>query len=110
MADDLRLEHLRTQPFLRGVRFRFAKYRAYRPSWDHDHCAGCWVKFMEHGSEREPIQTEGYTTGEDYEKGPEYEWVCRTCFADLKDAMGWTEDQALNNGTARPSASLPSGA
>jgi hypothetical protein len=91
MPDDWRRQHLETQPHLRGVRFHLAKYRAYRPGWEHDHCVGCWAKFMEHGSDREPTETEGYTTGDDYLHGAEYEWVCRTCFSDFRDAMGWTE-------------------
>lgn len=92
MPDDWRLEHLRTQSYLRGVRFHFAKWHSDNPRWDHDHCAACWVRFMERGSELEPIQMEGYTTGEDYKHGSNYEWVCRTCFADFKNAMGWIEE------------------
>jgi len=88
---DARLEHLQTQPYLRGVRFQKTTYRAYRPGWDHDHCVGCWAKFAEHRSNREPIEREGYTTTADYERGAQYEWVCLNCFSDFKEAMDWTE-------------------
>ena len=91
MTGDPRLEHLETQPFLRGVKFHHMTYRAYRPGWDHDHCVGCWAKFAEHGSDLEPIEREGYTTGADYQHGPQYEWVCPKCFADFRETMGWTE-------------------
>jgi hypothetical protein len=88
---DWRLQHLQTQPYLRGVRFHKATYRASGPGWDHDHCAGCWAKFAERGSDREPIEREGYTTGDDYIHGAEYEWVCSSCFSEFRDAMGWEE-------------------
>lgn len=91
MAEDWRLEHLQTQPYLRGVKFYRKGYRAYRPGWDHDHCVACWAKFQEHGSDLEPVETLGYTTGQEYERGPGYEWVCSTCFADYKIEMGWVE-------------------
>ena len=66
-------------------------YQPHREGWDHDHCAGCWAKFAAHGSDLEPIQKEGYTTTTDYQRGPQYEWVCLTCFQDFKEAMGWIE-------------------
>jgi hypothetical protein len=91
MSEDWRLENLRTQPHLRGVRFTRKPYAAYRPGWEHDHCAACWAKFMEHGSDREPIEREGFATCEDYEHGENYEWVCPTCFALFKAEMEWTE-------------------
>ena len=66
MSEDSRLQRLKTQSYLRGVRFHHMVYRAYRPGWDHDHCVGCWAKFAEHGSDLESIEREGYTTGDDY--------------------------------------------
>jgi hypothetical protein len=36
------------------------------------------------------IQHEGYATGDDHPKGAGYEWVCRTCFDDLKEDMRWS--------------------
>jgi len=90
MTDDWRLQHLQTQPYLRGVIFERMAYKARRAGWDHDHCVGCWAKFAEHDSDVEPIEREGYTTTADYRNGAQYDWICLTCFADFKDAMGWT--------------------
>jgi hypothetical protein len=73
---------------LRGVRLRFQPYTRLSESWDHDHCAACWVKFAEFDGA--DIQHEGYATCEDFPRGARYEWVCSACFADLKDDMGWT--------------------
>lgn len=86
---DSRLEHLQTQPYLRGLKLKRAVYTAYRPGWDHDHCVGCWAKFGEHLSDLEPIERDGYTTTADYQHGERYEWVCLKCFSDFKETMGW---------------------
>lgn len=73
---------------LRGVRLQFRSYTRWSESWDHDHCAACWATFAEF--EGPDIQHEGYATCDDYPKGAQYDWVCPTCFADLKDEMQWT--------------------
>jgi hypothetical protein len=88
---DSRLEHLRTQPYLRGVRFQRKAYRAYRPGWDHDHCVGCWAKFAEHDDPAEPVLHEGYATCADYQHGADYEWVCPDCFNTFKSQMSWRD-------------------
>ena len=36
------------------------------------------------------VLREGFTTGEDHPYGVGSAWVCPTCFADLKPALGWT--------------------
>jgi len=73
---------------LRGLRLQFRRYGRWSESWDHDHCAACWVKFAEF--EGPNILHEGYATCDDYRKGACYEWICQSCFDDLKDDMGWT--------------------
>jgi len=60
---------------------RLAKYSRPREDWDHDHCEGCWAKFMESGSP--DALTEGYVTKDNIR------WICPQCFGDLKDEMGW---------------------
>jgi len=65
----------------RGAAVRFQKYTAPRPDWDHDHCEGCWAKFMESASPE--ILTEGYVTQDN-------RWICAECFHDLREEMGWT--------------------
>lgn len=73
---------------LKGLRLQRRFYVRWSESWDHDHCAACWVKFSEiEGPESE---REGYATREDYPKGVGYEWVCPTCFEDLKGDMLWS--------------------
>jgi hypothetical protein len=58
---------------LKGLRLQFRRYSRWSESWDHDHCAACWVKLAE--SEGPDVQHEGYATCEDYPKGACYEWV-----------------------------------
>jgi len=67
--------------YLKGVTLFRRAYSRYRESWDHDHCAFCWTKFMvEDGP---GVLHEGYCT----EDG--YHWVCGTCFADFRAAFEW---------------------
>jgi hypothetical protein len=73
---------------LTGVRLQLRPYVRGGESWDHDHCAACCAKFAEFDGA--DILREGYATCDDYPKGACYEWVCSTCFADLKDEMKWT--------------------
>ena len=72
---------------LQGVKLRYQKYKRWSASWDHDHCAACWATFAEFDGP--DIQHEGYATCEDYKHGARYDWVCRDCFEDLKEFMGW---------------------
>ena len=64
-----------------GAVLRFKKYTRYSETWEHDHCEGCWIKFME--SSGPDVLTEGYVTEDNYR------WICPECFHDLKDAMAW---------------------
>jgi hypothetical protein len=74
---------------LRGQPLRNMVWRKWSEQWDHDHCAACGAKFAEF--EGEGIQKVGYATTEAYQRGAEYEWVCETCFDELKEQLGWYE-------------------
>jgi len=65
----------------RGAVLQFKKYACYSETWEHDHCEGCWAKFME--SSCPDVLTEGYVTEGDCR------WIYPECFRDLKDVMGW---------------------
>jgi len=97
MADDWRLEHLETQPYLRGVAFVRKQYRAYRPDWAHDHCAGCWTKLAEPGVGLKDAISEGFATTDAYIRGAEYEWVCPDCFALFSEPMGWVDETPVKD-------------
>jgi hypothetical protein len=73
---------------LRGQRLVRSKY--YQPSaeGDHDHCAAYGATFSE--LDRPDFQHEGYTTGPEYSRGRESEWVCLQRFDDLKGEMEWS--------------------
>jgi len=64
----------------RGAVVRFQKYTPPKPDWDHDHCEGCWAKFME--SDSPDVLSEGYVTQDN-------RWICAQCFHDLRGEMGW---------------------
>jgi hypothetical protein len=65
----------------RGAILRFQKYTCPREDWDHDHCEGCWAKFMESGSSE--VLTEGYVTDDSSH------WICPECYRDLQQEMQW---------------------
>jgi hypothetical protein len=73
---------------LKGLRLQFRRYTRWSENWDHDHCAACWTKFAEFDGP--DIHHEGFATCDDYKLGARYDWVCKACFADLKDVMRWT--------------------
>ena len=77
--DDWRLQG--QEKYLKGAVLSWEKYRAPRPTWDHDHCEFCWITFME--KKGDGILDEGYTTQD------RYHWICKKCFNDFKDKFGW---------------------
>lgn len=83
---DWRLDNVKG---MEGLRFRRKRYARWSDDWDHDHCTACWTKFAEF--EGLDIQHIGYATYEDWKHGPDYDWICIQCFADLREAMGWIE-------------------
>ena len=91
MAEDWRSKNLDTVQRLRGQHFIRKPYSAYRPDWDHDHCAVCWVKLMEPNVSGEGIIHEGYAVTADYPHGADYEWICPDCFELGKDQMNWRD-------------------
>jgi hypothetical protein len=72
---------------LKDIRLQFRPYTRWSESWDHDHCAACWATFAE--IDGPGFQHDGYATCDDYKLGAHYEWVCKTCFHDLKGEMQW---------------------
>ena len=94
MTKDWRLEHLETQPYLRGVAFVRKPYRKPKPTWDHDHCVACWAKLAERDVASADVH-EGYATTKDYKHGENYDWVCVPCFELFRDAMEWRDLTAL---------------
>lgn len=91
MVEDWRNRILEGMPYLREQDFVRKPYRAYRPGWEHDHCAVCNVTLAEQSLVGDDVIHEGYATTADYKFGEDYVWVCAPCFADYKDAMGWND-------------------
>jgi hypothetical protein len=91
---DWRLDQIR---HLHGQKLVRKPYRRYSETWDHDHCAACSAKFSE--LDDPSHQHEGYATGPDYPKGPEYEWICIRCFDELKDETRWTAEREQAHAT-----------
>ena len=58
--------------YLLGKSFKFSKYKAFKPGWDHDHCEFCL----------ETIGSGGYDYG--YCTDENYRWVCNQCYNDFR--------------------------
>jgi hypothetical protein len=91
MAEDWRLRHLETQPYLRGVTFVRKHYKAYRSGWEYDHCVACWVTLAGPEIKGTDIVHEGYATTPEFVRGADYDWVCLECFGLFREPMGWKE-------------------
>ena len=92
MQDDWRLNAGNAKLF-RGAVFAEKRYVRWSPEWDHDHCAFCWEPFAQEGTDADRPDThhEGFSTaGPPNDPKDDYYWVCRRCFADFRDHLGWT--------------------
>ena len=67
---------------LHGTTLCRQPYVALCPTWDHDHCAFCWAKFMDHDAPG--ALRKGYSTAD------KRHWVCDTCANDFKERFAWT--------------------
>ena len=85
VTSDWRIDNARS---LEGLALRWKKYKRWSDAWDHDHCAACFAKFME-GESNDALH-EGYATGPEHHGREGYDWVCQSCFDDLKQEMGWS--------------------
>jgi len=106
LPEDWRYKNIQ---YLRGSKFRLARYEAPSAEWDHDHCKGCWAKF---GSLEGPdILQSGYVTRTPSVESPEPEmvrasketrwvmipepevqgfhshWLCPKCFGNFRDVL-----------------------
>ena len=71
---------------LKGCSFRWKKYYRRSERWDHDHCGARWAKFML----AEGCLQEGYEVTDSYKHGADYEWICESCFEELREIMNWS--------------------
>ena len=96
---------------LKSATFFKLRYRAASADWDHDHCLGCWAKFVgpDYTGEDEVLH-EGYVTYTEAEPVPRRlmlpvgqtakdaipqpvdegmvrEWVCEACFEQFKTEL-----------------------
>lgn len=87
--DDWRLRG--QENFLRGKTLHRSTYKQRSETWDHDHCAFCWAKFMERDYPGYPANLHvGYTTED------EYHWICEQCFCDFRDRFEWHLREDVN--------------
>jgi hypothetical protein len=96
-GDDLNWRLDNARHLARATR-HWRPYNRWSETRDHDHCAACWAKFTETACP-DTFQHE-YATGDDHPNGARYDWVCRTCFDDLKSALKWTSPDTSQTSSA----------
>jgi hypothetical protein len=69
------------QSWLTGRDLQWRQWTAYRPGWDHDHCAFCHTEIA--ATADHAHFTAGYVTTDGYT------WICQPCFDDLKAQFRW---------------------
>ena len=70
--------------FLHGATLAWQEYLARGEGvWSYDCCVFCWQTFMEEGPPG--VERAGYVT----HTPSEIWWVCRRCFEDFGEEMGW---------------------
>lgn len=67
------------ESYLSARSFTWSRFRAPKPSWDHEHCEFCGAKFSEDPND---LQL-GYRTVERNDQ----RWVCEPCFADFSEVL-----------------------
>lgn len=108
-ADELADHTVANSEYLRGVRWRRARWRE-RPAvvrnqrtgeeraavWDHDHCHFCRDGFSERyeGDRREGWTAPGPAGLPPAEWQADYHWVCPECFERFRAHFGWTVEPA----------------
>ena len=90
MTEEEKQENYQDADWLHDAVWRWETYKKPRPSWDHEHCVFCNQRIAEadYGNP-EALQT-AYTTSFSDEEGVEgYEWVCPSCFEQLRAVFRW---------------------
>ncbi|MGZ6616197.1 MAG: hypothetical protein ACXVFQ_17400 [Solirubrobacteraceae bacterium] len=83
-----------------GADLTWKRSRALSTEWEHEHCEFCFHKFMDpesspHAAEalrNEPDKQSdaGYTNVEAPDRPAGKWWICKQCFADFAEELGWT--------------------
>jgi hypothetical protein len=88
MDDDWRL--MGQERFLQDATFVHKAYRAWSPTWEHDHCSLSTRKLVEKPTGAADELTEAWAA---VGRGPagqdDYHWVCDDCFKDFRERFAW---------------------
>jgi|SRR5580704_3556047 hypothetical protein len=98
-SDDWRLQG--QEEHLQGATLARRAYRAWKETWEHDHCEFCWTKFMDPAfsedyaefiAENPEVLTVGFAVQGRSPGGgtlDDYWWVCPSCVADFAERFNW---------------------
>jgi hypothetical protein len=69
-----------------GARLKWKDYDPGADPSEHNHCWVCWKTFSLLDGDAERT---GFAVVDDPKFGDDYNWVCKSCFDDLKDLFNW---------------------
>lgn len=90
MTAEEKEEWYRDTDWLHETFWRWKAYRKPSPSWNHEHCVFCHQLIAEPGYGSANVLHEAWTTifiNSDGDTG--YEWVCPSCFEQLRETFCW---------------------
>jgi Pyruvate/2-oxoacid:ferredoxin oxidoreductase delta subunit len=80
--DDWRLDR---RDLIEGHTLTWERWRAPKPSWDHDHCVLCWAKIAD--CVDRAAQSEAAAQTEAYVNEDRSEWLCAECAGEFREML-----------------------
>lgn len=90
MSEEEKQEWYRDTDWLHETFWRWETYRKPSPQWTHEHCVFCHQLIAELSYRSPEALQEAWVTSFIHPEGDRgYEWVCPSCFEQLRDTFAW---------------------
>lgn len=90
MTEDEKQEWYRDTDWLRETFWRWEAYCKPNPKWTHEHCVFCNQLIAEPSDGSSKALHEAWVTTFVHPEGdPGYQWICPSCFEELRDTFAW---------------------
>lgn len=90
MTEEEKQDCYRDVDWLHETFWRWAAYQQTSPGWTHEHCVFCDRRIAEPGYGGADALHEAWTTIFTHPEGDAgYEWVCASCFEQLRETFCW---------------------
>ena len=90
MTEEEKQDWYRDTDWLHETFWRWQSYRRPSLQWNHEHCLFCSQLIAEPSYRSPNVLHEAWTTTFLHPEGdPGYEWVCPSCFEQLRGVFAW---------------------